>query len=110
MQIDMEKLADNLQRLGEDDLLQVVEMVHNNKTSDTYTKNDVERMSISILSHAPRSLSRRRANWLAVQKVNSMSTFILYLIPWYECCGTFHKRNYQLEIQNQKLSPNAIYR
>ena len=39
----MEKLADNLQRLGEDDLLQVVEMVHNNKTSDTYTKNDVER-------------------------------------------------------------------
>lgn len=44
-QIDMEKLADNLQRLGEDDLLQVVEMVHNNKTAETYTKNDVERKS-----------------------------------------------------------------
>jgi hypothetical protein len=42
-QVDMEKLADNLQRLGEDDLLHVVEMVHNNKTADTYTKNDVER-------------------------------------------------------------------
>ena len=41
----MEKLADNLQKLGEDDLLQVVEMVHNNKTPDTYTKNDVERKS-----------------------------------------------------------------
>lgn len=40
----MERLADNLQRLGEEDLLQVVEMVHNNKTADTYTKNDVERM------------------------------------------------------------------
>lgn len=39
----MEKLADNLQRLGEDDLLQVVSMVHENKTADTYTKNDVER-------------------------------------------------------------------
>lgn len=39
----MEKLADSLQRLGEEDLLQVVEMVHNNKTADTYTKNDVER-------------------------------------------------------------------
>lgn len=39
----MEKLADNLQKLGEDDLLHVVEMVHNNKTADTYTKNDVER-------------------------------------------------------------------
>ena len=41
----MEKLADNLQKLGEDDLLQVVEMVHNNKTAETYTKNDVERKS-----------------------------------------------------------------
>ena len=41
----MEKLADNLQKLGEDDLLQVVEMVHNNKTAETYTKNDVERTS-----------------------------------------------------------------
>lgn len=44
----MEKLADNLQRLGEEDLLQVVEMVHNNKTADTYTKNDVERMTDSL--------------------------------------------------------------
>lgn len=43
MQIDMEKLADNLQRLSEDDLLLVVSMVHENKTPDTYTKNDVER-------------------------------------------------------------------
>ena len=40
--VDMEKLADGLQRLGEDDLLQVVQMVHDNKTNDTYTKNDVE--------------------------------------------------------------------
>jgi transcription initiation factor IIF auxiliary subunit len=38
----MEKLADGLQRLGEDDLLQVVQMVHEHKTNDTYTKNDVE--------------------------------------------------------------------
>lgn len=43
----MEKLADSLQRLGEEDLLTVVQMVHENKTADTYTKNDVERMSIS---------------------------------------------------------------
>jgi len=38
----MEKLADGLQRLDEDSLLQVVQMVHDHKTSDTYTKNDVE--------------------------------------------------------------------
>lgn len=41
----MEKLADNLQRLGEDDLLHVVQMVHDNKSEETYTKNDVERKS-----------------------------------------------------------------
>ncbi|KAF2838299.1 SAS complex, SAS5 subunit/transcription initiation factor IID, subunit 14 [Patellaria atrata CBS 101060] len=40
--VDMEKLADGLQKLSEDDLLQVVQMVHDNKSSETYTKNDVE--------------------------------------------------------------------
>ena len=38
----MEKLADALPQLSEDDLLQVVQMVHDNKAEDTYTKNDVE--------------------------------------------------------------------
>ena len=40
--VDMEKLAEALPQLGEDDLLQVVQMVHDNKTDDTYTKNDLE--------------------------------------------------------------------
>ncbi|KAI9733351.1 MAG: hypothetical protein M1834_003435 [Cirrosporium novae-zelandiae] len=40
--IDMDKLAENLQKLQEDDLLQVVQMVHDNKTPESYTKNDVE--------------------------------------------------------------------
>jgi len=44
----MEKLADSLQRLGEDDLLRVVEMVHDHKSPDTYTKNDVEREYIRL--------------------------------------------------------------
>ena len=38
----MEKLADGLQRLNEDDLLHVVTLIHDNKSSETYTKNDVE--------------------------------------------------------------------
>lgn len=49
----MDKMADGLQKLGEDDLLQVVQMVHENKSPDSYTKNDIERMllySIHILS------------------------------------------------------------
>jgi transcription initiation factor IIF auxiliary subunit len=46
--VDMEKLADGLQKLSEDDLLHVVTLVHDNKTSDTYTKNDVESMSLTV--------------------------------------------------------------
>jgi len=38
----MEKLAEGLEKLGEDDLLQVVQMVHDHKTPETYTKNDFE--------------------------------------------------------------------
>ena len=38
----MEKLAEALPQLNEDDLLQVVQLVHDNKSDDTYTKNDVE--------------------------------------------------------------------
>jgi len=48
--VDMEKLAEALPQLQEDDLLQVVQMVHDNKTDDTYTKNDVESKSY-ILQH-----------------------------------------------------------
>ena len=40
--INMDKLADNLQRLQEDDLLQVVQMIHDHKTQESFTKNDVE--------------------------------------------------------------------
>lgn len=40
--VDMEKLAEALPQLAEDDLLQIVQLVHDNKTEETYTKNDVE--------------------------------------------------------------------
>jgi len=42
----MDKLADGLQKLNEDDLLQVVQMVHDNKAPDSYTKNDMECKSL----------------------------------------------------------------
>lgn len=42
-QVDMDKLADGLVHLQEDDLLQVVQMIHDNKSDETYTKNDVDR-------------------------------------------------------------------
>lgn len=39
----MDKLADNLQKLNEDDLLYVVQLLHDNKNDEMYMKNDVER-------------------------------------------------------------------
>jgi transcription initiation factor IIF auxiliary subunit len=56
--VDMEKLAEALPQLPEDDLLQIVQMVHDNKTEETYTKNDLE----SKLSHFHPILVSRIAN------------------------------------------------
>lgn len=50
--VDMEKLADGLQKLTEDDLLHVVQLVHDNKTAETYTKNDVDSKLIFFLLHS----------------------------------------------------------
>jgi hypothetical protein len=36
-------MADLMQKLGEEDLLHIVQMVHDHKSPDTYYKNDVER-------------------------------------------------------------------
>jgi len=40
---DMDKLAEGLQKLDEDDLLQVVQMVHDHKTEESWMRNDIER-------------------------------------------------------------------
>ncbi|ODQ77628.1 hypothetical protein BABINDRAFT_41263, partial [Babjeviella inositovora NRRL Y-12698] len=40
--VDLEKLANGLTRLGEDDLIVVVQMVTDNKTADMNIKNDVD--------------------------------------------------------------------
>ena len=42
----MDRLAENLQKLSEDNLLTVVQMIHDNKTDETYTKNDLDRKSL----------------------------------------------------------------
>ena len=42
----MEKLAKNMQKMTEDDLLLVVQMIHDNKTADTWTANIYRRLSI----------------------------------------------------------------
>ncbi|KAI9756821.1 MAG: hypothetical protein M1815_002804 [Lichina confinis] len=40
--VDMDKLAEGMQKLGEEDLLHVITIIMDNKTSETYTKNDPE--------------------------------------------------------------------
>lgn len=49
--VDMDKLAEGLVKLQEDDLLQVVQMIHDNKNEDTYTKNDVDRKSYPFFAY-----------------------------------------------------------
>ncbi len=49
--VDMDLLADGLQKLEEDDLLQVVQMVHDNKSEDSWMRNDAERMASPV--HSP---------------------------------------------------------
>lgn len=55
----MDKLADGLQKLNEDDLLQVVQMVHDNKSADSYTKNDAES------KHFPSTSKTSRTNLMS---------------------------------------------
>lgn len=40
--VDMERLAEGLQRLDEDALLHVVQLIDDHKTADTYVKNDID--------------------------------------------------------------------
>lgn len=64
----MDKLADGLQKLNEDDLLQVVQMVHDNKAPDSYTKNDVESMFHGLFYSNP--ASSRRASFVGTKPEN----------------------------------------
>ncbi|MCJ1275116.1 hypothetical protein MMC21_002916 [Puttea exsequens] len=58
--IDMEKLAENLQKMHEDDLLLIVQMIHDNKSADTWTKNDIDQGEFQVdLYTLPDSLIRQ---------------------------------------------------
>jgi hypothetical protein len=82
--VDMEKLADGLQKLTEDDLLHVVQLVHDNKTAETYTKNDVE----SELGLQSTMAQVGKVLIKLMQMVNSMSTSTRCRIRWSSSCGT----------------------
>jgi transcription initiation factor IIF auxiliary subunit len=45
---DIDKIADGLIKLGEDDLLQVIQMVHDNKDDNTYVQNNIDAGEFSV--------------------------------------------------------------
>ncbi|CCG82063.1 Transcription initiation factor TFIID subunit 14 [Taphrina deformans PYCC 5710] len=49
--VDIDKLADGLQKLGEDDLVQIVQIVNDGKTDDMYVRNDLEEGEFHIDLH-----------------------------------------------------------
>lgn len=63
--VDLERLADGLHRLPEEDLLGVVQMVTDNRTSEMYVKNDVDEGEFHIdLYTLPDSLLRSLLNYV----------------------------------------------
>ena len=45
---DFEKMAEALGKLSEDDLLHVIQLIHDNKSDDTFIKNDIEAGEFSV--------------------------------------------------------------
>ena len=82
--VDMDKLAEGLQKLGEDDLLQVVQMVHDNKNEESWMRNDVERKcsNSSIFGHGV------ILTIIWMQRANSTWICTLYRTVLSRCCGT----------------------
>ncbi|EPE29799.1 hypothetical protein GLAREA_00959 [Glarea lozoyensis ATCC 20868] len=68
--VDMEKLAESLPKLDEEQLLHVVQMIHDNKTEETYTKNDVEQGEFHVdLYTLPESLLKMLWDYVTQQLV-----------------------------------------
>lgn len=57
--MDIDRLADGLQKLGEDDLVKIVQIVNDGKTDDMYVRNDLEGKSCSLHPHCFSLLTRR---------------------------------------------------
>ncbi|KAK9422183.1 putative NET domain-containing protein [Seiridium unicorne] len=69
---DYEKMAEGLTKLSEDDLLHVIQLIHDHKTDDTYTKNDMDAGEFSVdLFTLPEHLARMIWDFLLEQKLVS---------------------------------------
>ncbi|KAI4861605.1 SAS complex, SAS5 subunit/transcription initiation factor IID, subunit 14 [Hypoxylon rubiginosum] len=67
---DFEKMADGLTKLTEDDLLHVIQMIHDHKTDETYYKNDIEAGEFTVdLFTLPDSLAKMIWDFLVEIKI-----------------------------------------
>ena len=77
---DFEKMADALQKLGEEELLQVIQMIHDHKTEDTFTKNDMDAGEFSVdLYTMGDDLTKMLWNYLVSCLVSPCATSCLIL-------------------------------
>ncbi|KAG9246495.1 RanBP1 domain-containing protein [Calycina marina] len=68
--VDMEKLADGLVKLNEEELLYVVQMIHDNKSEETYTKNDIEQGEFHVdLYTLPESLVKMLWTYVSSREI-----------------------------------------
>ncbi|RYP58376.1 hypothetical protein DL770_010442 [Monosporascus sp. CRB-9-2] len=67
---DFDKIADAMCKLSEDDLLHVIQMIHDNKSDDTFIKNDIEKGEFSVdLFSLPDFLTKMIWDFLVEQKL-----------------------------------------
>jgi len=70
---DIERMADGLTKLGEDDLLQVIQMIHDHKDDNTYIQNNLDAGEFSVdLYTLPDNLMKMLWEFLQV-KANVVS-------------------------------------
>lgn len=74
--LDIEKLADALLKLGEDDLLQVIQMIHDGKDGGTYIQNNID---------GELSLGEGRG---MDRDLNELTLY--FLCSWRVLCGSLH--------------------
>ncbi|KAK4154196.1 RanBP1 domain-containing protein [Chaetomidium leptoderma] len=68
--VDIEKIADGLVKLSEDDLLQVIQMVHDHKDESTYIQNNIDAGEFSVdLYTMPEALLKMLWDFLIKQGV-----------------------------------------
>lgn len=74
---DIEKMADAMTKLNEDDLLIVIQMIHDHKTEETYTKNDMEAGEFTVdLYTMPENLIRMIWEFLVSPSHPVSSTYL----------------------------------